>query len=428
LSGHQSFVLHAAFSPDGRRVATASRDKTLRIWDVATGKQIAVLRGHHSELDSVAFSPDGARIVSASVDGTVRVWAARASSALITLDGREAAQAAFSADGTRVFTWDEGTAKVQDLATGKEIKTVKIDDQNGDHFVHFAGFSPDGSRFATASRDGTVKLWDTASGQQSAVLRHDNPIQFVNFSSDGTRVVTADDFGVKAWIWETATGRKIAELTIPNGNYPANFDWPQPMLSPDGTQVVAISGDNSVRVWGVATAKEIAVFSGHGGAVMSATFSPDGSRIVTASLDGTARIWDIESQKEVGVLHGDISDISPVLFAAFSQDGSRIVTGSEDYTARIWDVITGAEMAVLRGHDSWVDYAAFSPDGSRIVTTSNGTARIWDVHLLSMAPKKLIAHTCAWQLHGIGALHRDEMRLAGYPDTMPEIDVCADVE
>src|SRR5262249_3462956 len=110
--------------------------------------------------------------------------------------------------------------------------------------------------------------------------------------------------------------------------------------------------------------------------------------------------------------------------AAFSPDGSRIVTASDDKTARIWDAATAKEIAVLRGHADVLRSAVFSPDGSRIVTASaDETARVWDAHLQMMAVKNLLAQTCVL-LAGVTKLTREEMRLAGYPDSMPEIDVC----
>jgi len=161
---------------------------------------------------------------------------------------------------------------------------------------------------------------------------------------------------------------------------------------------------------------------GHDSAVMRAAFSPDGSSIVTASLDKTARIWDAASAKEIAVLRGHDSIVRS---AAFSPDGSRIVTASEDRTARIWDAASAKEIAVLRGHDKEVQSAAFSPDGSRIVTASwDKTARIWDAHLQAMSVKHLLKEACV-HLAGVTKLTREEMRLAGYSDSMPAIDVCS---
>jgi WD40 repeat protein len=113
----------------------------------------------------------------------------------------------------------------------------------------------------------------------------------------------------------------------------------------------------------------------------------------------------------------------------FSHDGLRIVTASGDKTARIWDAATAKEIALLRGHDDDVNSAAFSPDGSRIVSASkDGTGRIWDVRVTAMSTKDLVAEVCTRRLGGLTKLNRDEMRLAGYPDAMPEFDVCAGVE
>jgi WD40 repeat protein len=157
--------------------------------------------------------------------------------------------------------------------------------------------------------------------------------------------------------------------------------------------------------------------------VWSAAFRPDGRRIITASSDNTARIWDAATAKEIGVLRGHDG---VVWSAAFSPDGRRIVTASEGKTARIWDAATAMEIAVLRGQDDLTS-AAFSPDGSRIVTAPAGiaskgkTARIWDAH--TMSAKLLLTEACA-RLSVLSKLTRDEMRLAGYPDRIAEMDVC----
>jgi WD40 repeat protein len=139
------------------------------------------------------------------------------------------------------------------------------------------------------------------------------------------------------------------------------------------------------------------------------------------SEDKTARIWDAATGRDIAVLRGHDDT---VYSAAFSPDGSRIVTASGDNTARIWDAATGRDIAVLRGHDDTVYSATFSPDGSRIVTASGDkTVRIWDVRLQTMPVKGLLAEVCT-RLAGLTTFTREEMRLAGYPDDRPEIDVC----
>jgi Tol biopolymer transport system component len=288
LGGHDNAVISAAVNPDGSRIVTASSDKTARIWDAATAKEIAVLHGHDRELNSAAFSPDGSRIVTASWDKTARIW---------------------------------------DAATAKEIAILRGHDRE----LNSAVFSPDGSRIVTASSDKTARIWDAATAKEIAVLRgHDQWVNLAAFSPDGSRIVTAS-WDKTARIWDAATAKEIVVLRGHDGTvYSAVF-------SPDGSRIVTASGDRTVRIWDAATAKEIAVLRGHDRKVVSAAFSPDGSRIVTASSDKTSRIWDAATAKEIAVLRGHNG---PVESAAFSPDGSRIVTASGDNSARIWDAAT----------------------------------------------------------------------------------------
>ena len=330
LGIHSGQVHSATFSPDGRRVVTASEDSTARLWDVETGKVIAVLLGHEGSVQSAAFSPDGRRVVTASDDNTARLWDAETGKVIAVLQGHEGPvqHAVFSPDGRRVVTasWDN-TARLWDVETGKVIAVLL----GHEYTVRSAAFSPDGRRVVTASWDKTARLWNAETGKVIAVLLgHDNMVESAAFSPNGQHVVTA-------------------------------------------------SGDNRVRLWDGETGEVIALLLGHENKVESAAFSPDGRRVVTASDDKTARLWDVETGKVIAVLQGHEG---PVQHAVFSPDGRRVVTGSEDKTARLWDAETGKVIAVLQGHESTVLSAAFSPDGRRVVTGSDeDTARLWHIFL-----------------------------------------------
>ena len=368
LQGHEDTLASAAFSRDGRRVVTASADKTARIWDAQTGKEIAVLRGHQGAVVGAAFDPDGRRVLTVSDDGTARIWDAEAGKAIAVLEGHQdkVFSARFSPDGRRVLTVsDDGTVCIWNAETGEAILVL----QRHEGKVYGVAFSPDGQRVATTSADKTARIWNAQTGEAVAVLRgHEADVNSAAFSPDGRRIVTASD-DKTARVWDAGTGETIVVLRgDEDGVETAAF-------SPDGRRIMT-GTSKSERIWDAATGKLIAALRGHPYAVRSAAFSPDGRRIVTASADMTVRIWNAEAGKVVAVL-GEHQGI--VSSAAFSADGGRVVTASGDKTARIWDVETDQVIAILQGHQDKLESALFSPDGRRVVTASaDKTARIWD--------------------------------------------------
>jgi WD domain, G-beta repeat len=341
--------------------------------------------------------------------------------------------ASFSPDGTRIVTGSKA-AHVWDATTGKEIVVFRGHEEG----VASATFSPDGASVVTASSDKTARIWDAATAREILILRHRSAVITAAFSPDGSRVVTGSWDGT-ARIWDAASGKEVA--TFRTHHYDRVHSA---AFSHDGSRIVTASSSDSgtrtalglsdVHIWDAATGRELTVLRlpRHGG-IESAAFSPDGLRIVTTSLDGTASTWDVATGMEISVLrgHGDGRVEFPadggVLSAAFSPDGSRIVTASYDKTARIWDAASGNEIAVIRGHGDSVLSATFSPDGSRIVTASyDKTARIWYVRVTTMPGKDLMTEVCTGRLRAVSKLSRDEMHLAGYPNSTPEIDVCSE--
>jgi WD40 repeat protein/serine/threonine protein kinase len=368
LSGHQDIVYFAAYSPDGTRVVTASRDHTARVWDARTGAQLGVLSGHTDIVYCAAYSPDGTRVVTASRDHTARIWDAHTGAQLAVLSGHDDGinSVAYSPDGIRIVTASfDKSARIWDARTGAQLAML-----SGHHDRLYSGaYSPDGTRIVTASWDKTVRIWDARSGAQLLVLSgHDDRVYSAIYSPDGTRIVSAS-WDKTARIWDARTGAQLALLSG-HGDAVASA-----VYSPDASRIVTASWDKTARIWDARTGAQLAVLSGHGDIVYSAAYSPDGSRILTASWDKTARIWDTSTRAQLAVLHAH----DRVYTAAYSPDGLRVITASEDKTACIWDARTGVRLAVLSGHEDRVFSAAYSPDGTRIVTASNDrTARVWD--------------------------------------------------
>ena len=369
LVGHTDRLQDAEYSPDGERVITASWDKTARVWDAKTGRQILLLRGHTAVVRSAAFSPDGRRIVTASYDKTARIWDAPTGRQILVISGHTdlVTAAAFSPDGRRILTGSsDKTARLWDAATGREIARMS---GHADRVIH-AAFSPNGKQVVTASDDKTARIWDLSSARELLVLRHPQLVSRAEFSPDGLRVVTACADG-GAHLWDAATGK---ELMVINGHRVAVNSA---VFSSDGQQFLTAADDNTARIWNVAPGPPAVVLSGHQSAVESAQFSTDGRRLITASDDKTARIWDATTGREVLALVGHEQG---VWSASFSSDGERVVTASTDGTGRIWDAASSRQTTLLAGHENAVESAQFSRDGRLAVTASaDKTARTWDV-------------------------------------------------
>lgn len=340
--GHEQAVLSARFSPDGKRVATASWDGTARLWPADGLGDALVLRGHRDAVVAVAFSPDGMRLVTASRDGTARIWSSATGEVLHVLEGHtdKLNDVSFSADGTNVLTvsWD-GTARVWDAERANTLITLgdprdsSIQNAHRGH-VRMASFSPDGQQVLTLDgsdngQQGTLRVWSLEEGMEPLVL-------------------------------------KSAGLSL----YSATF-------SPTGDRVAAVSLEGKALVWKLNHPEPPLPLNVQGEFFSSAVFSPDGLRLGIASLSGTAQLADAQGDDPPKSLE---QPERRVLALTFSPAGEWIATAQADGTARIWDATGGDTPRVLRGHKGRVRSVDFSPDGKWLLTSSDdATARLWPV-------------------------------------------------
>ena len=287
LRGHSGPVNAVAFSPDGKRLATASGDQTAKVWDAESGKELRTLRGHSSGVDGVAFSPDGKRLATVSYDQTAKVWDAESGQELLTLRGhsKPVSGVAFSPDGKRLATASlDDTAKVWEAESGKELLTLRGHSSG----VDGVAFSPDGKRLATASWDRTTKVWDAESGKELLTLRgHSAFVDGVAFSLDGKRLATASE-DQTAKVWEAESGKELLTLRGHLGSVDAVA------FSPDGKRLATAGEDRTAKVWDAESGKELLTLRGHSGVVHGVAFSPDGKRLATASVDGTVQVYALD--------------------------------------------------------------------------------------------------------------------------------------
>ena len=285
LKGHTNSV---AYSPDGKRIVSGSSDKTLKVWDAATGQDLLTLKGHTNSVTSVCSSPDGRRIVSASADKTVKVWAARSGRELFTLKGHTLAvgSVAYSPDGKRIVSGSgDKTVKVWDAQTGQDLLT--LEGHTGS--VSSVAFSPGSRRIVSGSSDKTLKVWDAATGQDLLTLRsHVGHVHSVAYSPDGKRIVSASaDRTLK--VWDAETGQDL--LTLKGHKDGVN----SVAYSPDGIRIVSGSTDNTLKVWSAPLGQELRWFKGHTHNVARVAFSPDGQRVLARDTAGRVLAWDASS-------------------------------------------------------------------------------------------------------------------------------------
>ena len=411
LVGHLATVGSVSWSPDGKRLATASRDGTAKVWDAASAKVLLILKGHASGIWAIAWSPEGKRVATASVDGTAIVWDALSGRQLFTLTGHtgQVCAVAWSPAGNRLATgsWDK-TIRLWDTARGEQLSTIE-DAKDGAKSV---SFSPDGKLLAAANSSGVLRLWDVALGRQvSARQAHSAPIHSICWSPDGKEVATASADGIVN-LWDHSSPKPRQSLKGHSGEVLA-VAW-----SPDGRQLATGSRDRTARICASVSGRTQLFFKGHTGEVLSVSWSPDGKWLATGCDDGTAKVWPAWASREwyslacsdqslvsmswsadgnllaTGNADGTLKVWTPgrhwsnldlqghpagLSSVAFSPDGSLLVTGCLDRTTRIWDVSSGRKRLEFGGHELGVNSVSWSPDGARLATGSrDATARVWE--------------------------------------------------
>jgi WD40 repeat protein len=401
LAGHQNAVYGCAWSPDSRRIVSASWDETLAVWDANAGELLAILAGHASMLNACAWSADGKMIASGSYDNTVRLWDALAMTELKTLTGHSGGvnACAFSPDSAQaVSAADDATLKVWDTRSGSLLATLT---GHGER-VRACTFSPDGNRLLSGSKDGTLREWDSATFRQIRVLTgHLKGISCCDYSPDGRMIVSgsASDYGGEVKVWDALSGALLFNLErkgpvvacafAPCGRKVAIaydpellVEWDLDAHTPAKSQMEALlDSAQSIRHL------KSRVYAGHAAYVRCLAYSRDGRRLASASDDGTLKVWDCESEDTVNVRShvGSIIALQALpgrgKVVALALHHAAMSTGGE---LRVFDTENGEHVTTLDSHPAYhmVPMTAgacdCSPDGRMVASSIIYTAKLLD--------------------------------------------------
>lgn len=389
-------VTDISFSPNGHQLATTSLDGTARLWN-RKGIPLAIFEGHEGPILLTSFSPDGQRLATTSSQGTLRLWDLKHKDDNQIMLQTDAAvkSVSFRQDGLLAVSSEDGDVrfwKCQEKGCERQNTIIKTDQGT----IYSVSFSPDGKFIATALHDGTIKLWNLKSNQETSLFKHgQKPVRSVSFSPDGKLMATASEDGtIKLWNPLHKNESKLIRDINPQGQQIFSISF-----SSDGKYLASASADGFARLWNLdcllkSNSDSICKtkFAGGRSEVFSASFArfdkaiktPDKQKLVTAHANGTAELWDLDlvskKNKAPEAIFEGHSDW--VRSASFSPDGQMLATASSDRTVRVW-TLKGEPLAIFKGHSDRIESVSFSNDGKWLATASrDGTARLWRVKTL----------------------------------------------
>lgn len=404
-------ITRAVLNADGTRLATAADDRSVHVWDLASGRRIGAAINHTDLVVQLGFAGDD-RIVTVTRNFllvvTIQTWEIASGKPIgesVTAPTAPLSQVALSPDGRLAATANydnpkglfRGFLTVWDLATGK----AAIEPRQLSSSVIQSRFSADSRYLVTGmiatltGNEPNVRVWDCTSGKDLAQIRHTGPLLHLTFNPDTNRLATAGLDGV-VHIWDPVTGK--LQVTLRHGGA-FTHGVSHVAFSADGLHVVTACNDNTARVWDANSGNPAAPPLRHGEKVTRVSFGRDGRHVLSVSADQTERVWDLATGR---LTTPPFEHEDAVTHASFDRESRRVVTAGADKLAEIWDAASGTRIGPSLLHEHKLVYAAFGSDGAIVTSGENnkdvvGEARVWD----AKTGKVTFKRTTAQQIGGV---------------------------
>ncbi|HXG12116.1 MAG TPA: PQQ-binding-like beta-propeller repeat protein [Gemmataceae bacterium] len=385
-AGHQNQVLCLALSPDGTNLASGSSDNTAKLWDIPS--TTALRRFVHADaVTAIALSPDGTRLAGAGKDGTVKVWAAADGKELLNLRGHSGAVTgvAFSANGQLlVSSGADQTLRFWNPADGKPLGVV------GAHAapVNAVLIHPNNNAVYSAAEDGTLNFWTLPLAPQRSLPSHADAVTRVVLSADGSQVFTASaDKTIR--ICTFANGQQVRQLTVPppsEGEQEKGEGAAVTSLAvaPGGAVIAAGTADQRLVLWNTADGKVLHQAVVHAGPVTGVAFHPQSKQLLTAGGDGLLKLWALPPVPGRALGHPDgvvpliNAHVGGVADIAFHGNGTQALSGGADKMVKLWDLAAGKEVRSFGPLDAPVTAVGFSRDFTLVVAAAGKVVKVWN--------------------------------------------------
>ncbi len=413
-TGHSEKIEAIAYSPDGRFIATGSSDRTIKIWEAATGRELRALNSSNTGIKALAYSPDGRVLASSGNDGKLRLWDTASGQERAVINGHSSSvlALAFSSDGRWLASGgtDDQTVKIWEVATRRELHSLL----GHRAWVTVLAFSPNGPTLVSGDAAGVLKIWDANTGSPQHTLNaHKDRIRCLAFSADGERFASGGN-DAAIHLWQARSGQLLKSpplqstpivtvafaanaqqlLVCANDHTIKRFDlannneltkltdtenlsrYQTAVFSPNGQALAACDGTRDVVVRQTAQAAEALTLTSRVNPVKAVAFSPDGRWFATGNLDTSITLWETFSGRAVGTLYGNAGSINAL---AFSPDNQTLAAGSYGGVIKLWEVIAAREVKNWQAHNEGINALAFSLDGQRLFSASVDAAiKSWD--------------------------------------------------